>query len=143
MIKTRLTIMLLVGLIWVGLVWGRDDGGQTYKAPADIVATLPKICWWFYMDNVPNTPEYNIKITCGVYSNHYCPGLVAMKVADKAKTKQQRVGALMSAKNEMEYTLGHVSNNIHPDCTVLPSARMNLDFVILQLELLKGKPQNR
>lgn len=101
MIRMRLTVILVVALVWIGPVWGRDDGGPKYNAPAEIVATLPKICWWFYVDNIPSTAEYNIRVTCGTYSNHYCPGLVAIKLAEKAKTKQQRSEALITAKNEM------------------------------------------
>jgi hypothetical protein len=124
-------------LVLMGSVWGRDDGGQKYHAPPDIVMTLPKFCWWFYMDNVPNTQEYNIRLTCGTYSNHYCPGLVAMKQSEKAKTTQQRSQALITAKNEMEYTIRLVKNDAYPDCTVVPTAKHNLELINFQLELLK------
>ena len=143
MIKMRLTIMLVVVLIWVGPVWGRDDGGKKYNAPADIVVTLPKICWWFYMDNVPNTPEYNIRVTCGINSNHYCPGLVHMKQAEREKTTGARLERLRRAKEDMEYTLRLVRSNANPECTVLPTAKMNLDFINLRLELLNEKTQKR
>ena len=141
--KLRPTMIFAVALIWIGSAWGRDDGGKKYIAPPEIVATLPKMCWWFYMDNVPDTPEYNIRTNCGVYSNHYCPGVVAMKLAEKAKTKQKRSEALMSAKNEMEYTIRFLANHPNPECTVVPIAKMHLDNIIMQLQLLKGTTWKR
>ena len=141
MISMRLTIMLVVALIWVGPVWGRDDGGPKYEAPPEIVATLPKICWWFYMDNIPNTPEYNIRLTCGISSNHYCPGLVHMKRVEQEKTTDARLYRLRRAKEDMEYTLRYTEKI--PECSVRQSAKMTLERIKFQMDMLKWNVRTR
>ena len=130
----RLIIPLMIGLIWTAPIFARDDGGPKYPAPAHIIASLPKICWWFYMDNVPNTAEYNVRVTCGSYSNHYCPGLVNIKQAENSGNKRERLEQLRYAKRNMEYTLRFVTG--HPECSILPAARINLERIKFQIDLL-------
>ena len=118
----------------------RDDGGPKYKAPPEIVASLPKICWWLYMDQVPNTSEFNI-LDCGAYSNHYCPGLVQMKQAEVEKTSGGRWERLRRAKEDMEYTL-HFTEN-YPECSVRQPARMNLERIKFEMEMIKLNGRKR
>ena len=136
----RVAVILAVSWLWPWLADGRDDGGPQYKAPPEIVAALPKICWWLYMDNVPNTPEYNIK-DCGAYSNHYCPGIVHMKQAELEKTTEARMERLRRAKEDMEYTL-HFTENI-PECSVRLPAKVNLERIKFQMDTLKWSVRKR
>ena len=137
--RWRLTI-IGISVIWATCLHARDDGGPQYKAPPEIVAALPKICWWLYMDNVPNTAEFNIK-DCGAYSNHYCPGLVHLKRAERESTTSARLNRLRRAKQDMEYTL-HFTEK-YPECSVRPAAKMNLERIKFQLDMLKWTAQKR
>jgi hypothetical protein len=139
--KSHCLAVVIAGLLaWTAPVYARDDGGQKYSAPPDIVAGLPRICWYLYMDNVPNTPEFSI-LDCGAFSNHYCPGLVAMAQADRARDNNKRLELLRLAKSEMEYTL-HWTENI-PECSVRLRAQMNLKRIEFQIDMLKFKVQKR
>jgi len=138
--KRSVAVILAVSWLWPWVAYGRDDGGPQYKAPPEIVAALPKICWWLYMDKVPNTPEYNIK-DCGAYSNHYCPGIVHMKHAEREKTTGARLERLRRAKEDMEYTL-HFTENI-PECSVRLPAKANLERIKFQMDTLKWSAQKR
>jgi len=140
MTSRRLASALAVILLWTVSVSARDDGGQKYEAPPEIVASLPRICWYLYMDNVPNTPEFSI-LDCGAYVNHYCPGLVFMKLADREKTVAKRFEALRRAKSSMEYTL-HWTENI-PECSIRLPAKMNLERIKFQMEMLQLQNQKR
>src|SRR5262245_50972635 len=122
----RWIVVVGLALLWSWAALARDDGGPKYNAPPDIVAVLPKICWWLYMDNVPNTSEFNV-LDCGAYSNHYCPGLVNMKLADREKAAAAKLAQLASAKQSMEYTL-HFTEN-YPECSIRLPAKMNLERI--------------
>ena len=135
----RLTI-IAISLAWATYLYARDDGGPQYKAPPEIVATLPKFCWWLYMDNVPNTNEFNI-LDCGTNSNHYCPGLVHLKQAELEKTTNGRLGRLRRAKEDMEYTLRGTES--FPQCSVRQQAKMNLERIKFQMDTLKWNAKKR
>lgn len=138
--KTRLFTFLIFTILCPALIYARDDGGPQYKAPPEIVAALPKICWWLYMDNVPNTPEFNIK-DCGAYSNHYCPGIVNMKQAEREKTTAEKWAQLQAAKNHMEYTLKFTEH--FPECSVRMPAKMNLERIKFQMDMVKLNARKR
>ena len=140
MANVRLVIFVVLSLLRSVTVFARDDGGEKYKAPPEIIATLPKICWWRYMDNVPNTPEFNI-LDCGAFSNHYCPGLVNMKQAEKEKVTWRILEQLNQAKANMEYTLHWTKD--YPECSVRTPAAMNLQRINFQIDMLKLKAQRR
>ena len=133
-------LVFAVSLLWPLSIYARDDGGKKYGAPPDIVAALPRICWWLYMDNVSNTPEYNIK-DCGGYINHYCPGLVNMKLAEREKTVAAKLGQLQAAKQNMEYTLR--GTETIPECSVRLPAKMNLERIKFQMDTLKWSAKRR
>jgi hypothetical protein len=137
--RSLAVIVILFGLLSAP-VHARDDGGQKYSAPAEIIATLPRICWWLYMDNIPNTPEFNI-LDCGVNINHYCPGLVAMAQAERTRDTNKQFELLRLAKSEMDYTL-HGTENF-PECSVRLSAQMNLQRINFQIDMMKYKVQKR
>jgi len=136
----RLLLALAAIMVWTASVSARDDGGPKYKAPPEIVPTLPKICWWLYMDNVPNTSEFNIK-DCGNFYNHYCPGLVRMKLAEREKTIAARMQHLTQAKREFEYTL-HFTEQF-PECSVRTPAKMNLERIKFQMDMVKWNVRKR
>ena len=135
-----LILLATVSWVWPWLALGRDDGGPQYKAPPEIVATLPKICWWLYMDNVPNTSEFNI-LDCGAYSNHYCPGLVHLKQAEQEKSLGAKLERLRRAKQDMEYTL-HFTEN-YPECTIRQPAKANLERIKFQMDMLQWNAKKR
>ena len=138
--RNRLAIVLAVVLLSTAPVCARDDGGQKYIAPPEIVATLPKICWWLYMDNIPNTSEYNI-LDCGAFSNHYCPAIVGMKKAETEKHLGKRLDLLKQAKWDFEYTLSWTKDI--PECSVRTSAMVNIQKINFELDMIKIKLQHR
>ncbi len=108
--------------------------GAKYKAPPDIVATLPQFCWAQYLDGAEDNPDFQIR-GCGAHGNHYCPGLVRMTMAINEKTPGKRLEHLRRAKQEMEYTLRNTTN--HPDCALRAPAQLYLERINLELEILK------
>ena len=142
MVKMQPVITLALIVLCFGTVWGQYNDVDRWHPPMDVVASLPKMCWGFFqMPNVPDTPEYNLMLTCGVWANHYCPGLVGMKVAEKVKTKEIALEYLSAAKIEMEYTLRFVKDT--PECLLNPRAKMNLESINFQLQMLKGQKYGR
>ncbi len=129
----RLAAALAVTLLWTGSVSARDDGGEKYKAPPEIIATLPQFCWWYYLDNVPLDPRFE---ACGSYSNHYCPGLVLMQQADKEKNPRSAYYLLKEAADAMVYTLKPWTP---PECFLRPLAQINLSRIQFQIDMLKYK----
>jgi hypothetical protein len=134
----RLAAALAVTLLWTVSVYARDDGGEKYNAPPDIAATLPKYCWWLYMDNIPNTEEFNIHY-CGASWNHYCPGLVKIKEAEREKDLSKRYRFWEIAKGEMQYTITHTP----PDCWLQPRAKLNLSRIQMEMDTLKIQLRRR
>lgn len=91
-----------------------------YKAAASEVVQLPQFCWAQYMDNAQG-PQYSISPKlCGVLTNHYCPGLVALIRAKKslgstAKLKE-RLANLREAEKDTGYTLRGIKD--YPHCPI-------------------------
>jgi hypothetical protein len=128
----RLAAAVVVTLLWTVSVSARDDGGEKYKAPPEIVATLPQFCWWWYLDNVPLDPQFE---ACGGYINHYCPGLVLIKQAEKEKNPQSAYWLLKEAAGNMEYTLKFTA----PACFLRLRAEITLKRIQFQMDMLKYK----
>jgi hypothetical protein len=127
--------ILFMCLLWAAWVYGQARGDSKPKLRPEVLAALPKLCWGQYLDNVPNTAEYHIRLTCGVYSNHYCPGLVHMIDAQEERKTRQRFEHLRSAKMDMEYTLQGTENI--PECSIRTPARMNLERIKLEMETIR------
>ncbi len=128
----RLAVALAVTILWTGSVSARDDGGEKYQAPPEIVATLPQFCWWWYLDNVPLDPQFE---ACNGYYNHYCPGLVLMKKAETEKNPSSAYYLLKEAADNMAYTLKWTA----PECFLRPRAQINIERIKFQMEMLKYK----
>lgn len=134
----RLTLALAAILLWTASGFARDDGGKKYSGPPDIVQALPKYCWWLYMDNIPNTDEYNI-FYCGASTNHYCPGLVKMKEAERETNLAKRFRLWEIAQSEMQYTISHTAQ----DCWLQPRAKLNLARIQMEMDTLKIQLRRR
>jgi hypothetical protein len=128
----RLAAALAVTLLSTVLVLARDDAWGKYKAPPDIVATLPQFCWGQYLDNVPLDPQFE---ECGGFWNHFCPGMVLMKQAEKEKNPQSAYWLLQQAAGDMNYTLELTS----PQCFLRPRALINIQRIKFQMDMLKYK----
>jgi len=134
----HLALALAAMLLSTASVSARDDGGKKYSGPPDIVQALPKYCWWLYMDNIPNTDEYNI-FYCGASTNHYCPGLVKMKEAERESNLARRFRLWEIAKGEMQYTISHTPQ----DCWLQPGAKLNLARIQMEMDTLKIQLRRR
>ncbi len=130
----RLAAALAVTLLSTVLVLARDNAWGKYEAPPDIVATLPQFCWGQYLDNVPLDPRFE---TCGGFTNHFCPGLVLMKKAEKEKTPMSAYWLLKEAEGSMRYTLQYTA----PECFLRPRALINIQRIKFQMDMLKYKKQ--
>ena len=128
----KLSLTLAAILLWTVSVSARDDGGPKYKASPDIVATLPQFCWWWYVDNTPLDPRFQ---SCGGFYNHYCPGLVLMKEAEKEKHPGAAYNILKQAVDNMNYTLKWTA----PECFLRSRAPMDIERIKFQMDLLKWK----
>ena len=113
-----------------------------YEAPPDIVASLPRMCWWQYVPSAKDNPEFNFPgPDCGAYSNHFCPGLVHMLQAERAKDLIKKQVEYNMAKADMQYTI-HFTEE-YPDCVLRPIAQKNLARINSELELIKILQLNR
>jgi hypothetical protein len=130
----------LVMIFALLLVCNAPVYGQKYKAPPEIIATLPKFCWAQYLENVPDEPEFHIQ-GCGAYANHFCPGLVQMAQAERETHPSILRQLLSEAKGNMEYTLNNTIDI--PDCFLRPRAQINLQRIKFQIEMLKFKARGR
>jgi len=66
---------------------------------------LPKFCW--AQMEVPGVagPDYSIpRSECGVFTNHYCPGLVTLNRFKREANKSKHVSLLGLADNDIRYT---------------------------------------
>ncbi len=138
----RLVVIVALLLMLPWSAYPRDDGGPKYVAPPEIIAGLPRICWWLYMDNVPNTPEFNPQLEdCGGFTNHFCPGLVKMKQAETEKNLSWALALLRMAKEDMEYTINNT--NDFPQCPVRTPARQSLQKISFQMDMIQWKARKR
>lgn len=87
------------------------------------LAQLPKYCYWQYVDDkLISNPEYSIH-GCGVYVNHYCPGLVnLMRAQNVSLHRDIRREELRMGKENFEYTL----NFMPQGCWLRPQAEASL-----------------
>ena len=122
------------------MIWGSSAFAQLYEAPKDVIPTLPRFCWPQYMAPLPVGFDEFIR-GCGEYANHYCPGLVNIKVADREKDLGRKMYQLEQAKGNMEYTL-HYTNDI-PDCFLRPHAKANLQLINFKIEMLQNQMKAR
>ena len=107
-----------------------------YKAPASEVALLPRFCWGQYMENVDG-PEYEIR-DCGVYTNHYCDGLLELARAQKTfGNRNARIQHLQRAKQNTLYTLNGIS--AYPSCAIRSHVETTLIQVNEQLRAYSAK----
>ena len=132
------SIIIMLTVLWVDFVYARDDGGKKYEGPPEIVQSLPKYCWWWYMDNIPSTEEYKIS-NCGSHVNHYCPGLVKIKEAERETNLNKRFRFWEIAKSEMQYTISHTPQ----ECWLQPRAKLNLTRIQMELDTLKIQLRRR
>ena len=106
------------------------------KAPADEVVLLPQFCWAQYMPGIEG-PQYSIN-GCGVWMNHYCPGLLELIRARKPNTTRgQKIQHLKVAKSATEYTLMHMED--HPVCSIRKQAQETLQQINMLLRLYGQK----
>jgi hypothetical protein len=135
--RYRLFVLLLICL----LDFSSKDAA-TSQAPPEIVATLPRFCWAQYIPTAKDNPEYMIPDSeCGAFSNHFCPGLVHMAFAEKAKELRKKEVEFNMARADMEYTLNFSEE--FPECRLRPIAQRNLIRIRSELELIKIRQQNR
>lgn len=121
-------------LMAASLLFSGAAESAKYKAPAAIIASLPQYCWSQYVDGLEKNPAYQIQ-GCGVYTNHFCPGLVEIAQARTAREPARKKELLQSAKKNMEYTL-HFTEQI-PSCMLRPEAQAHLNTINMKLQLMK------
>lgn len=78
-------------------------------------ARLPKYCYAQYVDDaLSGKPGYSIE-GCGVWMNHYCPGLIHLMRAKNSKFKKnERIQYAVRAVEDIKYTL----NGMTSDCSI-------------------------
>jgi hypothetical protein len=112
----------------------------SYDAPPEIVSTLPRFCWGQYIPSAKDNPDFALP-DCGAYVNHFCPGLVHMGLAQRAKEPRKKEVEYNMAKADMEYTLNFTQE--YPECVLRPMAQRNLIRINSELELMKILQRNR
>ena len=104
-------VATLLGLASLTDVAGQGYAGGTTAAER---AQLPKYCWPQYVDaKFGGQPGYSFPPSCGVFMNHYCPGLIALIRAERFSDPQHiRVSNAGGAIGAFNYTL----KNMPPAC---------------------------
>ncbi len=87
-----------------------------YSASPTEVAQLPKYCYQQYVDGALGGYQFSIPAeSCGYAMNHFCGALVFMMQAQKfSLPKNERVGAIRHAVNEINYTI----RDMKPGCFI-------------------------
>lgn len=122
--------------VLAGLLAAGSAFATKYNAPAAEVAMLPRFCWGQYMANVDG-PEFEIR-DCGVYTNHYCDGLLELARAKKTfGNRNARVQHLQRAKTNTLYTLNGIIP--YPACAIRSHVETTLKEVNEQLRAYRVK----
>lgn len=100
-------VVLLIGITGVTNAAARAYGGLNPTAIES--AQLPKYCYAQYVDTrLAADPKYSIQ-GCGVWMNHFCPGLLQLMRAEKVSSpRSTRADNLHGATENFEYTLKHM-----------------------------------
>jgi hypothetical protein len=88
---------------------------EDLKATSIEIAQLPTFCWVQFEVPNANGDEYNIK-NCGVFVNHYCPGLLDLIRAKHKPAKRYAVPLLVAASDEVAYTEHGIAS--YPQCPI-------------------------
>ena len=138
MIRRYLTLAFLL----TSLLWSSPTHAVRSDVPRDLVMSLPKMCWSEYIESVANNPDYMLQSPpCGVYTNHFCPGLLKIVKAERLEDLNQKLVQLRMAKDDMNYTL-HFTE-AYPECTLRPLAQRNLIRIENEIELIKIRQKNQ
>lgn len=87
-----------------------------YQAAPMQIVQLPKYCYQQYVDGSLSGYEFSIpNESCGYAMNHFCPALIFMMDAQRySLPKNERVGAVQHAVNEINYTI----REMKPGCFI-------------------------
>lgn len=108
------------------------DGLQGWNPSITEKTLLPRFCWHQFMGNRFQGPEFEIPYaSCGVGTNHYCPGLVLLGRANRAFNMQMKRGYLLGAQNQVGYTVTALQR--YPRCPI--RAQVQQTYQLIQLEL--------
>jgi hypothetical protein len=126
----RLVHVAATAALGAALMWPLSSAGQMPLAPRDSRATveealaLPRFCWNQYLGY--EGPEYSLppRQVCGVYTNHYCPGLIALNRANRAVNDNAKRRWLAASRGEFQYTVRHTTK--YPDCPLRIDAQSKL-----------------
>lgn len=110
-----------------------------YKAPLIYAMRLPQYCDGLYFRGKPSGKKPTKNLTsrelCGVGTNHFCPGLVALYQARDARDRNQKINFYNVAKKEMEYTKSWISD--YPQCPLHPLVNRTLMEINATLKIYK------
>ena len=109
------TAALLPLLLTYGLGHAQPKVPPKYKASPLYVAQLPKFCWQQYVDGSLGGQQFSIvDPSCGPEMNHFCPALVfLLQAQDQSQPKNERMGAMKHAVNDINYTLRGMKPGCH------------------------------
>lgn len=109
--------LVFLGVLAAVIPLARAQTNPDTPTPVE-AALLPRFCWKQYMGQKFSGPQYDIpRKSCGVYVNHYCPGLVSLNRANRLIGDPRRKRSLLlTAKKRVLYTLHGIST--HPHCPI-------------------------
>ena len=108
-----------------------------YKPSIGEAVLTPKFCWHQFMGNKFSGPQFEITHeACGVYVNHYCPGLIDLNRANKAIGDDGRRRAyLLSARENTLYTLRGIKP--YPNCPIRAHVEATLRIIDAKLKAFR------
>lgn len=132
---TKMLTAALVTLVAASPLARADT--PNYKPSMTEAALTPKFCWKQFMGPKFSGPGYYIPPeTCGVYTNHYCPGLIDLNRANRAIGDEGRRRAeLLSARENTLYTLRGTKD--YPHCPIRAHAEATLRVIDDELKALQ------
>ena len=98
--------------------WALADGTE-FRPTASEIMLLPQFCWGQFNPAFKGKgAQYDISQfpNCGVGTNHYCPGLVAINRANR--DYKRRGYWIRVAEDQIGYTIRSLSK--HPQCALNP-----------------------
>ncbi|AFL75867.1 hypothetical protein [Thiocystis violascens] len=106
-----------------------------YKAPLKYALKLPKYCGHLYFGKEGAGYRMPSRELCGVGTNHFCGGLIALYQARAEKDRKKKPGYYRKAKKEVEYTKQWIAD--YPRCPLHPVVNNTLMEIDMALKLYK------
>lgn len=137
MFKPALGLCLIASMIFAsdGMAASKLMTPGKYKAELKYGLMLPDYCGGLYFNRKDAAHRMPPREICGVYTNHFCSGLINIYKAREAIGKK-KVWFYKGAKKDVEYTKVHIEK--YPRCPLHKDVNTALTEINMWLNMLGG-----